>query len=100
MLVRLLRFIPEKFRNFYVVCTIVFLAWLVFFDTNDLVSQFQLSAKQSELESTKAFYESKIEEVKEDREGLLRNDLLLEKIAREKYFMKKDNEDVFIVVDE
>ena len=52
------------------------------------------------LTKTKSFYEQKIDEVKADREALLNNDELLEKLAREKYFMKKENEDVFIVVDE
>ncbi len=90
----------SKFKNFYVITGVVFIAWILFFDTNDLVSQTSLSLKQKELEQTKAFYLQKIEEVKSDREGLLNNEVLLEKIAREKYFMKKEGEDVFIVVEE
>lgn len=73
---------------------------MLFFDSNDLFSQYRLSRKQSELEQTKAFYQEKIQEVKSDREALLNDDDLLEKMAREKYFMKKDNEDVYVIVEE
>lgn len=92
--------IPSFLKNFYVLTLIVFVAWMVFFDSNDFVSQVKLSSQQGDLEEAKAFYEDKIIEVKEDRDALLNNDELLEKIAREKYFMQKPNEDVFIVVEE
>ncbi len=92
--------IPPLLRNFYVLSTLFFLAWLLFFDSNDIITQAKLSRKQAELEKTKSFYELKIEEVKSDREALLNNDDLLEKLAREKYFMKKENEDIFIVVED
>lgn len=92
--------IPSFLKNFYVLTLIVFAAWMVFFDSNDFVSQVKLSSQQGDLEEAKAFYEDKIIEVKEDRDALLNNDELLEKIAREKYFMQKPNEDVFIVVEE
>jgi len=52
------------------------------------------------LEAEKAYYLEKIIEVKEDREVLLSNKDLLEKFAREKYFMKKSSEDLYIVVEE
>lgn len=71
-----------------------------FFDANDVLTQVRLGSKQYELESSKAFYEEKIIEVKNDKEALLNDRDLLEKLAREKYLMKKDNEDVFIVVEE
>lgn len=60
----------------------------------------RLSSKLSELEETKAFYENEIVEVKNNREALLNDPELLEKLAREKYLMKKESEDVFIVVEE
>lgn len=72
--------------------------WMLFFDSNDLLSQYRLSQKLNSLESDKLFYEQKIEEVKEEREELFSNNELLEKFAREKYMMRKDNEDVYIVV--
>ncbi len=94
------RSLLARFKNFYVVLGVAFVVWLTFFDTNDLITQTSLSLKQSELEDTKAFYVSKIEEVKADRQALMENDELLEKIARERYFLKKETEDVFVVVPE
>ncbi|MFT6867700.1 MAG: cell division protein DivIC [Cyclobacteriaceae bacterium] len=92
--------IPPFFRNFYFLTALLFLIWMLFFDSNDLITQFKLSNKQSELESSKEFYEEKIIEVKNDKEALTNDQDLLEKIAREKYLMRKENEDVYIVVEE
>ena len=92
--------IPSFLKNFYVLTALIFVVWMVFFDSNDFISQLKLSSQQAELEEAKSFYEERIVEVKEDRDALLNNDELLEKIAREKYFMQKPNEEVFIVVEE
>lgn len=94
------RSIPPLFRNFYFLSLFFFFIWMTFFDSNDLITQFRLAHKQGELEATKAFYEEKIVEVKNDREALLNDKQLLEKLAREKYLMKKESEDLFIVVEE
>ncbi len=73
---------------------------MLFFDSNDILTQRSLSSKISELEESKAYYEEKIVEVKNDQKALDTDKELLERIAREKYLMKKENEDVFIVVEE
>lgn len=88
------------FRNFYVVSTLVFLLWMTFLDSNDLFYRFRLSAKLNSLEREKAHYLEKIEEVRKDRDELLGNPRLLEKYAREKYLMKKETEDIYVVVEE
>lgn len=93
-----LKKIPPIFKNFYFLVTLFFLIWMLFFDSNDVITQMKLSSKQAELEQTKIFYENKIVEVKNDREALLNDEELLEKLAREKYLMKKESEDLFIVV--
>lgn len=92
--------IPPFFRNFYFLTGLLFVIWMLFFDSNDLITQYRLSDKQSELESSKEFYEEKIVEVKNDKEALTSDKDLLEKIAREKYLMKKESEDVYIIVEE
>lgn len=76
------------------------MAWLTFFDSNDLYTQIKQTAKLKSLEDEKAFYTEKIEEVKEDRAELLSDDELLEKFARENYLMKKPDEDVYVVVED
>lgn len=91
---------PAITKSFFFITGITFLVWMLFFDTNDLVSQYQLRDKVNQLEDTKAFYSEKIQEVRKDREELMSNPRLLEKFAREKYLMKRKDEEVFIVVDE
>ncbi|NQZ76185.1 MAG: septum formation initiator family protein [Ekhidna sp.] len=97
---KLIERIPPFFRNFYFLSTIFFLVWLSFIDSNDLFMQARLSSKKAELKSTRAFYEERILQVKNDQAALNSNPDLLEKMAREKYLMKKPNEDLFIVVKE
>lgn len=92
--------VPRIFKNFYFLSALFFLVWMLFFDSNDIITQIKLSNKQAELESAKAFYEDKIVEVKNDREALLNNEELLERMAREKYLMKKPTEDIYIIVEE
>jgi len=75
------------------------LAWLTFFDSNDLLSQYRLATKKRDLEQRKKFYQEQIEEVKHDRVAL-EDPEQLEKIAREKYFMKRENEDIYVIVPE
>ncbi|MEQ9302514.1 MAG: septum formation initiator family protein, partial [Marinoscillum sp.] len=72
--------VPPIFKNFYFLCSLFFLIWMLFFDSNDIITQLKLSSKQAELESEKEFYESQIIEVKNDREALLNNQELLEKL--------------------
>jgi cell division protein DivIC len=71
---------------------------MLFFDSNDFITQYQMSSKLSELEETKEDYLKKMEDVVKDRKALMGNPELLEKYAREKYLMKRPNEDVFIIV--
>ncbi|WP_425392534.1 FtsB family cell division protein [Ekhidna sp.] len=92
--------IPPFFKNFYFLSTFFFVVWLAFIDSNDLFLQAQLSGKKAELEEAREFYHEKILQVKNDQAALNNNPDLLEKMAREKYLMKKPNEDLFIVVRE
>ncbi len=96
----MLKRVPPIFRNFYVVSGLCFLIWLTFLDSNDLISRFKMGAKLSALEDQKEFYLEKIAEVEKDRKELMTNKELLEKFAREKYLMKKETEELFIVQEE
>lgn len=92
--------LPKFTKNFYFLFSFFFLIWMLFIDANDIITQMKLKHQLETLEDEKAYYLEKIEEVKKDREELLSNDELLEKFAREKYYMKKESEDLFIVVEE
>ncbi|MFM8741629.1 MAG: FtsB family cell division protein [Cytophagales bacterium] len=92
--------LPPIFRNFYWVTGLCFLVWMFFLDSNDLISRFKLSSKLRSLENEKEYYQAKITEVEKDRKELMTNRELLEKFAREKYLMKKEKEDIFIIQEE
>ena len=92
--------LPPAFRNFYFVCGALFLSWMLFLDSNDLITRFKMGAKLSDLEDEKEYYNQKIVEVEKDRNELMTNKELLEKFAREKYLMRKESEDVFVIVED
>jgi cell division protein DivIC len=89
--------IPPVLRNFYSLTGILFLVWMMFLDSNDLINRFRLTAKLRSLEHEKEYYRDKIKEVEADRAELMGTNELLEKFAREKYLMKRDTEDIFII---
>jgi len=96
----MLKKLPPAFRNFYVVCGALFLFWMTFLDSNDLVTRVKMASKLNDLEAEKEYYNQKIIEVEKDRNELMTNKELLEKFAREKYLMRKETEDVFVIVEE
>jgi len=96
----MLKKLPKAFRNFYIVTGLIFLIWMLFLDSNDFISRYKLTSKLRSLENEREYYAEKIKEVEKDREELMGNRELLEKFAREKYLMKKESEDIFIVVEE
>ena len=86
------------FRNKYFVVSLAFLVWMVFFDKNDLFSQYQYHSQLTKLKHERDFYEKETAKVHKDLDELTTNREKLEKFAREKYLMKKANEDVFVIV--
>lgn len=89
--------LPPLFRNFYFIVGILFILWLLSLDSNDLFTQKELSNRREELEKLKEFYENEIVKVKNEKEALLTDNEQLEKLAREKYLMQKEGEDVYII---
>jgi cell division protein DivIC len=85
--------------NKYLITTVAFVVWLIFFDSNNMIMQQELKAKLNELNQEKKFY---LDEIRRDSiltRQLLTDTAALEKFAREKYLMKKDGEDIFLVID-
>jgi cell division protein FtsB len=72
--------------------------WLLYFDKNDVFTQYELIKKCNKLNSEKEYYIFEIENNKKEVEELQSNLKSLETFAREKYLMKRDNEDVFVFV--
>lgn len=73
---------------------------MLFFDNNNFISQYSSRQKLSRLEADKEYYQKEIAENSESLEDLITNKQTLEKFAREKYLMKKKDEDIFILVEE
>ena len=90
----------ELLRNKYFLSVAAFVVWMLFFDKNDILAQYEFKSEVSKLQEEKDFYTTEIETVKKDLNELNSNLNTAEKFAREKYFMKKDNEDVFVIVRE
>lgn len=72
--------------------------WLLFFDKNDVFTQYELIDRCRKLNKEKAYYMAEIENNKNSLRELRTNPKSLETFSREKYLMKKDNEDVFVFV--
>jgi cell division protein FtsB len=90
----------DLFKNKFFLVTLAFVIWMVFFDKNDLFSQYQYHQQLSKLRVERDFYKTETAKVSKDLDELTSDPQKLEKFAREKYLMKKDNEDVFVIVKE
>ncbi|GAB5539153.1 MAG: septum formation initiator family protein [Salibacteraceae bacterium] len=100
MLVRLWNRLPWYAKNRYVVTTMLFVIWLAFFDQHNMISQIEFKAELYRLNQDKAYYQQAIIEIREDLEELLSDDRKLERFARERYYMKKPSEEIFVFVSE
>jgi len=86
--------------NKYVITLLVFAVWVTFFGSNNLLSQRQLRQQLHEHRAERAYYRTEIERNRQNI-FLLENDLEhLERIAREQFLMKRDNEDIFIFIEQ
>lgn len=90
----------HRFRNRYVLTITAFIVWLAFFDRNDFFSQYAYRQKLNNLIEEREYYLAEIEKDKSAIQSLVSDMTSLEKYAREEFFMKKDNEDVFVIVQE
>lgn len=71
---------------------------MLFFDQNDLFSLYKMRRELSQIEHDKSFYQDQIEKSQNDLDNLLNDKKKLEKFAREKYLMKKEDEEIFVIV--
>jgi len=92
--------IPKLLKNKYALSAVAFLIWISFFDQNNLITQFQYQRELNKLEEEKEFYQEELKVIQEDLKELQSNPQTLEKFAREKYLMKKDDEELFVIVEE
>jgi cell division protein FtsB len=85
-------------KNKYFITLVALLVWLVFFDKNDVFTQYELIQKCRKLEKEKQYYLEEISNNKANLNELRTNKKSLETFSREKYLMKKENEDIYVFV--
>ncbi len=92
--------VPSWLKTKYALSLIIFLSWMLFFDQYNLFYQYELRSELNDLRRSKDWYKEQIQQTKEDLDELLTDDKKLERFAREKYLMKKPNEEIFVIVEE
>lgn len=95
---KIIRYIPAFIRNKYLLAGVAFAVWMIFFDRNDFFTQYDRLQELKALEKSKTYYSGQIAKERQSLEELRNNPAAIEKYAREQYGMKRDNEDVFVVV--
>ena len=93
---QLLSHIPAFLKNKYVLTLIGFAVWMLFIDRNDLLTQISRTQKLSELEKSNRFYSDQNREAAAELKRRETDPTAYERIAREKFYMKKSNEDLFL----
>jgi len=91
------RGIKRIFLNKYLIVLLVFVVFVTFFDNHNLINRWQTHQKIKQMEKELKFYQNEIKTSKLKKNELQSNKENLEKFAREHYYMKKQNEDIFII---
>ncbi|HTQ65248.1 MAG TPA: septum formation initiator family protein [Puia sp.] len=95
---QLIKNIPSWLKNKYFLTAACFTIWILFIDDRDFITtHFRHQKELKKLELSKKYFEEQIAATKHELEQLKSDPATLEKYAREKYYMKRDNEDVFLV---
>lgn len=84
--------------NKYMLIVILFLVWMIFFDANSYLIHKELNNEVNALEDNAEFYQTEIDQDKSFIKKMEDSDEM-EKFAREKYYLKKENEDIYIIED-
>jgi len=90
--------IPPFLKNRYLLTGVAFLLLILFFDRNNLISQYQMRRELSGLRKELQFYRDQATKDSIELSRLMGDSLELEKLGREKYLMKRDSEDIYIIV--
>jgi cell division protein DivIC len=86
--------------SFYVVVGVIAAVWILFFDRYNFVDRLQTQMRIKELRSDLVFYRAERDNIEETR-NMMESDMgEIERFAREKYMMKRDNEDLFLITSE
>ena len=87
-------------RYKYAVLLAAFVVWMMFFDKNNWWDIYRLQKTYNQTLEERNYYREQAEIARREYNALFTNSDSLEKFAREKYLMKKDNEDIFVIIKE
>lgn len=85
-------------KNKYIIALLIFIGYMLFIDSNNFIRQYNMLHELSKVEKEREYYLSEITENKSTTEELLNDMEMLERYAREKFLMKKEEEDIFLIV--
>ena len=91
------RWIQKFFQNKYWIILVIFSIWMIFFDSNSIITHYELNQELEAITLEKEFLKQTIKKEKKEYQQLKKSSFMMEKLARERYFFKKDNEDLFII---
>ncbi|MFT4095048.1 MAG: septum formation initiator family protein [Niabella sp.] len=92
---RISRFLTNKFF----VTTVAFVAVMFFLDKNDIITTIERRKEMNDLSQSIDHYTQELSELRKIKDNLESDPVVIEKLAREKYLMKRENEDVFLTED-
>ena len=85
--------------NRYLIVTVVFVIWMLFFDQRDFFLQRERSAELKKVEAAEKYYQDEINNTKSQLENLQNNPASIEKFARERYLLRREGEEVYLFED-
>ncbi len=86
-------------RNKYWITGLAFAVWMLFFDEYNFFMQRRLEKQIQDTEEKIKFYEKEIAKLNEEYKQLSKDLNAIERYGREHFFLKKDNEDIFILIE-
>ena len=89
--------IPKFIRNRYTLTILAFIVYMFVSQRYNWSERMEIQKELDDLRSERDYYQMELNKVQQERNALLNDSLQLEKLAREKYFMKRDNEQVYII---
>jgi len=92
--------IPYWLKNKYSYTLLFFVLWVCFIDQNNVMTAYSYNSELEKLEKEKEYFNKAIKKTSKELYDLTENPATLEKFARENYFMKKENEEVFVFTTE
>lgn len=92
--------LPVLLKNKYAVLLLAFVIWMTFIDRDDVVTAIRLNMKLIEIENQKKYYREELIKTQEFEKAIFADDELLEKYVREKFYMKKKEETLYVIIEE